>query len=636
MILLGIVSSFLIVNATSDQDLIENVPRFLDLDLYMITVIMCDDEDQIDLLHRPAIDTLDDLKTKSTALLKGLEIDRYDPQNTQSLLSHIKYLREKKSFKAQRRILQFWDDNFLTPGEDTEGYVSDELDKEDILSKQLQNKELKQMISMLHDRWKMLYKVNVKKGQHSTLIPLSHPFIVPGGRFRELYYWDTWFVLEGLIASGLKETSVNMIKNFMELINTYGFIPNGTRTYYLNRSQPPFYCSMLESMLKFDDQKIKNLIVTEGLEMAVKELKFFEEKKMKTFVFKGKKVQMFYYFVETNYPRLESFREDVATSERALARFKPQDELKKQNEVFSSLKSGAESGIDFSSRWFSDGKNIETIDTIHQIPVDLNALMYKNLTVIARLYRERGEEQNAKFYEDKASQLAQTINDVLWNPETNCWNDFNLTDNAYVSDRFYPSNFYPLFFGINPPSGSPYEVINYYKKEIFENVGGIPASGDVGTQNTSQQWDLGNVWAPHNYLFQQYFSAVLKEDNMAFHVAKCFFNSVNGNYKASSLFYEKYTATTNGDFGGGGEYDTQDGFGWTNGAVLCFVKEYGDRLMDSFNHAESNQRIQKRMAEKLTSQLREGTVAGEESKKMEYKKQIESATPASRKKAVGN
>ncbi|ELQ75785.1 Neutral trehalase, partial [Trachipleistophora hominis] len=139
-------------------------------------------------------------------------------------------------------IISFLEKYFSEPASDIKSYNSLELAKPPKFSIGINNSRLRNLLQALHERWNMLYKETIPNANDcmSTLIELPHPFIVPGGRFRELYYWDTWFVLEGLIASGLKEASVNMLKNFIYLIDQYGFIPNGTRKYYLNRSQPPF------------------------------------------------------------------------------------------------------------------------------------------------------------------------------------------------------------------------------------------------------------------------------------------------------------------------------------------------------------------------------------------------------------
>lgn len=687
MFLLITVLVFFVVSV---KDNIASVNKFIDLDLFMVTVVICDDMDQVDLLHRPSVHTRSEIRERASALLREMGIERLrldgsgeNRNDTRIFMSYIKRLRDRRTDVNRDRIRQFWDRNFDAPGSDVGRYISDELCRLPVFLDDIADSGLKRVAEALHGRWHVLYKQCVCKKNTQTLIVLPYPFIVPGGRFRELYYWDTWFILEGLIASGLKKASLHVVKNCMFLIDKYGFIPNGGRVYYLNRSQPPFFCLMLESMLKFDDEEIEKMVLDEGLRMAIKEMEFFEKERLRTFEYNGQEEKMFFYFVDSDYPRVESFREDLHTFEEALNACKKQNDeqsstrkrqrtdsneqsrsqgsgeqsstskrqrtdnneqpniqqggeqpntqqggeqpstnkrqrldineqpntqqsgeqpnsydkqanndnaYNKQKEIFSSIKAAAESGIDFSSRWFSDGKHMHTINTIYRVPVDLNALIYKNMLIIASLLRKKGNSGLASEYEQKAHNLKMLINKVLWNKESKCWNDYDTSTCRHVDHRFYPSNYFPLFFGINPPTGSAYEMLMASKKDIFGCVGGIPSSGKVSGHGR-EQWDYKNVWAPHSYLFHQYFANVLKEEKMAFHVARTFFESVFTNFNNTGLFYEKYLASDNGKCGGGGEYTTQDGFGWTNGVTIVFIKEYGDRLVEQFDHGKSFQEI---------------------------------------------
>jgi alpha,alpha-trehalase len=79
-----------------------------------------------------------------------------------------------------------------------------------------------------------------------SLIAMQHPFLVPGGRFRELYYWDTYWVIKGLLTSGMLSTATGMVSNLVDLVHRFGFVPNANRRYYLNRSQPPYLTQMVE------------------------------------------------------------------------------------------------------------------------------------------------------------------------------------------------------------------------------------------------------------------------------------------------------------------------------------------------------------------------------------------------------
>jgi alpha,alpha-trehalase len=104
--------------------------------------------------------------------------------------------------------------------------------------------------------WALLKREPDVKKEGSSLLPLPHPYIVPGGRFREIYYWDSYFTMLGLKESGETEMIENMIKNFSHLVNTYGHIPNGNRTYYLSRSQPPFFSLMVGILAEIKGRQV--------------------------------------------------------------------------------------------------------------------------------------------------------------------------------------------------------------------------------------------------------------------------------------------------------------------------------------------------------------------------------------------
>src|SRR5665648_208634 len=102
------------------------------------------------------------------------------------------------------------------------------------------------MLQHIHYLWTDLTKNPENQNKFSSLLALPNSYIVPGGRFREIYYWDSYFTMLGLQEDNQITIIENMVDNFSYLIDTYGFIPNGNRTYYLSRSQPPFYAEMVE------------------------------------------------------------------------------------------------------------------------------------------------------------------------------------------------------------------------------------------------------------------------------------------------------------------------------------------------------------------------------------------------------
>src|SRR5690606_24130187 len=93
--------------------------------------------------------------------------------------------------------------------------------------------------------WPLLTRRSPEPAPHDSLLQLPHPYVVPGGRFREVYYWDSYFTMLGLAESGQHALVRQMLDNFAHLVDTWGHIPNGNRSYYLSRSQPPFFSHMV-------------------------------------------------------------------------------------------------------------------------------------------------------------------------------------------------------------------------------------------------------------------------------------------------------------------------------------------------------------------------------------------------------
>ncbi len=220
-----------------------------------------------------------------------------------------------------------------------------------------------------------LWPILTREPQDETrgsLINLPNPYVVPGGRFREIYYWDSYFTMLGLAIDQRADLIENMVNNFAYLIDEVGFTPNGNRAYYTSRSQPPFFSLMVQLLGDIQGDSI----LAYYLPQLQKEYDFWmdgahdltETDSAYRRVVLLDDVVLNRYWDDRPVPRPEAYKEDmkVAASVPDLPA-----EL-----VYRNIRAACESGWDFSSRWFRDAENLNTIRTTELIPVDLNSLMY--------------------------------------------------------------------------------------------------------------------------------------------------------------------------------------------------------------------------------------------------------------------
>ncbi len=244
--------------------------------------------------------------------------------------------------------------------------------------------------------------------------------------------------------------------------------------------------------------------------------------------------------------------------------------------VFKEIAAAAESGIDFSSRWFRDPMNMETIETTSIIPIDLNSLLYKIELSIARLSREKGDMILFEKFQKKSIRRKRAINCFMWSDNMCCWTDFNMKSKSLNEKNFYISCLSPLFHGIKPPPRfSIKDVIKKHLDALSLSECGIPYS----FLESSQQWDFSNIWAPNQ---DEMILMLLKYDKeLALNFARKFFNTVYTGWLKNGLIFEKYSALEVGIRGRGGEYAVQSGFGWTNGCCIVLLNIFKDELLQN-------------------------------------------------------
>lgn len=583
------------IHAEEFVDDVKNVSEYTDIHLLLAIQILLKSSDSKDFVDRPTKRPIEEVVKEFEVIQKKLGLEALSREvyeiDADALHTHLTenaadfYIKKKKKEKKEQEldkiaiISKFVEDNFYPVGYDIIKHEAEDYIEKPRFLENLQNKELIDVSKALHNMWNELSrkKLKLENNGSSTLFDLPYPFIIPGGRFREYYYWDTYWILEGLMVSDMYTSAKNIVKNFIYIINKYGYIPNGTRKYYLYRSQPPYFTMMLLKLLDDDGNQFNDLVFDEGLKAAVKEYEFWMKYKSVEIEDENGEIHTLNrYHVPSNFPRPESFAEDIITFEKQYD--------KSEIEIFSNIKSGAESGWDFSSRWLEDEKRLNTIQAFDQVACDLNAILYRNEIILSTLHSRKGEKKKALYYLDKSEKRMVAINAILWNKKENIWMDYVVTTKKHVSQRFYFSNLVPLIYGIQPPKENytAYDVLLKYAKEIFGYPGGIPASGDNGVE-TLQQWDFPNVWAPHQHMMVEYLINI-DEEKLAYHVARQFFNSVYEGYKVEKEFYEKYNCLETGSTGLGGEYTPQTGFGWTNGTALSFVLKFGDKLAEAYDN----------------------------------------------------
>lgn len=416
--------------------------------------------------------------------------------------------------------------------------------------------------------WSVL-KRPADERKSGTLIPLPEPYIVPGGRFREIYYWDSYFTMLGLQEDGEIKTIQNMVDNFAYLINEYGFIPNGNRTYYLGRSQPPFFAMMVKVLAQEKGEKV----LAKYLPELQKEYNFWmdgssnlENKDAYRRVVKMQDGEILNRYWDDNAtPRPESYREDVKTAKEAIAQ---NADLTKE-EVYRNLRAGAESGWDFSSRWLTKSANgkfdLSTIQTTNIVPVDLNSLMYNLERTISEAAKLAGDKGKSTDFAQKAEKRKQAILKYNWDEKAGFFMDYNFK-NAAVTPQFSLAGVYPLFFEIATKEQA--EKVARKIEESFLKPGGVVTT----PYNTGQQWDAPNGWAPLQWLTVKGLKNY-EQNDLAGEIKSRWLKLNKDVYARTYKMLEKYNVEDLSKESGGGEYPTQDGFGWTNGVYQKLSSE---------------------------------------------------------------
>lgn len=423
------------------------------------------------------------------------------------------------------------------------------------------NRSMEEHIELLWDFLKRSANKNIK--DFSTLIPLPNSYIIPGGRFREIYYWDTYFTMQGLLACGKVRLVENMLNNFAYLIEKIGHIPNGNRIYYISRSQPPYFAAMIDSVAEFKKNPKWQLKFLVPLEKEYKYWMKGHTKKLKPgqainkIVAAGDSKILNRYFDTEQLPREESYFEDLNAAKKQSKRSR----LK----LYSNIRAACESGWDFSSRWFEDYKSISKCITTNLLPVDLNSLLYFIEKKLSEMYLLKDDKEKGEEFQVQSIKRRDLINRIFWDNKKSFYFDYNYKTKR-LTKTYSLAACFPLFFEI-ADSQKAASVANIIEKK-FLKPGGV-----ITTLNhTGQQWDAPNGWPPLQYItikgLRNY-----GFNNLANEIKNRWLKLNNNVFKKEKKMFEKYNVEDISLSAGGGEYPLQDGFGWTNGVAISLIKE---------------------------------------------------------------
>ena len=491
---------------------------------------------------------------------------RVDPQQVLAAFSDLARPLTRES------VTDFVSEYFLEAGSDVLAHVPADWVSNPPAFARIQTDAGRAWALDLNEKWKVLGRITAPSvaahpSRTSTLYR-SRPFVVPGGRFRESYYWDTKWIVDGLIESGMLQTARDVVSNLLDDVGTFGFVPNGGRVYYTTRSQPPLLYEMVASVYL---STRNTSFLASALPILDKEYEFWMDSSNGRVVSiegcEGSSHVLNRYFSDDSSPRPESYREDVETRD--------------QGGQCAQVRAAAESGWDFSSRWMSNASlGLASLRTTDIVPVDLNCFLYRMEDTMAQLFAIVGNTDAANKYRTAASARESAISAVLWDSDAHAHADYLLGEKR-LSQSNHAGRFLGLWAGLadgwTPDARDAYVA-------AFE-ASGLLFPTAVATTNVAsgQQWDMPNAWSPlQEMIIEGLMRAnTTRADAIAGTLARGWLQS---NYKAwqpQKAMYEKYDARSCGVGGGGGEYGVQVGFGWTNGVVLRLLQMFPDTQLDN-------------------------------------------------------
>lgn len=503
-------------------------------------------------------------------------VARYDPSRDLGRLFHDVQMSglfaDSKTFvdavprSAPAAIAAAYDSARTSPGFDLRGFVARHFSTPTIVGDSVAVARAPNVAAHIRALWPVLTRAADTTAAVSTLIALPNPYVVPGGRFREIYYWDSYFTMLGLLASGRADLVKSMLDNFAYLVRVAGHIPNGNRTYYLSRSQPPYFAAMVGLYASATDTA-RALVYLDALE---REHAFWMDGAIglapgtaaRRVVRLPQGALLNRYWDDRSDPRPESYHADYTLGATLPAA--------RRDSFYREVRAAAESGWDFSSRWMRDSSDLRTTETTALVPVDLNSVLYHAERTIAALRAFRhlgGDDSVARVFNALADARRRALLAAAYDSSDGFFYDVRWRTGARVRTRPTLAAAAPLYFALATPEQA--RAVAARLERDFLRPGGF-----VTTLITSgQQWDAPNGWPPLQWLAIEG-ARRYGRDDLARTARDRWLALNRRTYETTGRMMEKYNVVDLARRAGGGEYPTQDGFGWSNGVALALIERW--------------------------------------------------------------
>ena len=445
------------------------------------------------------------------------------------------------------------------PGFDLAAFVERHFDRPESIGEGFASDPSRTMEQHIRALWPVLTRPADDPALVTSLLALPNPYVVPGGRFREVYYWDTYFTMLGLAESGRTDLMRNVLDNFAHLVQTVGHVPNGNRTYYLSRSQPPYFAAMVglyastadstEALVYLDALEAEHAFWMDGAGGLAPGQAYRRAVRLASGAVLNR------YWDDNPEPRPESYREDYELAQELPAAERPA--------LYRNLRAAAESGWDFSSRWMRDPSTLASLETVDLVPVDLNSLLFHAEQTIGRLHALDGDAAAGARWMAMAERRAEALREAAFDPAEGAFFDVRWATGERVTDRPTMAMAAPLYFGLATPEQGR-ATADRMERDFLQPGGFVTTRIESG-----EQWDAPNGWPPLQWLgtegARRYGRADLAD------TARGRWLALNRRvYQSTYKMTEKYDVMDLSRPAGGGEYPNQDGFGWTNGVALTF------------------------------------------------------------------